>query len=118
MLISLKGKKTGRFITTPVSYYRDGTILWVLSSRERTWWRNFRDGSSVTLRLCGQNVEAFGEAILDETEVKEKLKDILTQFPFMAHSLGVRMNGTRQPDPDDVARAAREHLFVRIMPKT
>ncbi len=44
MLITVMGRKSGRAITTPVNYYRDGNILWVISNRDRKWWRNVRGG--------------------------------------------------------------------------
>ncbi|MBK6434209.1 nitroreductase/quinone reductase family protein [Candidatus Amarolinea dominans] len=40
LLITMTGRKTGLLITTPVNYVRDGDRLWVISSRDRTWWRN------------------------------------------------------------------------------
>jgi hypothetical protein len=36
LLITMAGRKTGRPITTPVNYVRDGDRLWVISSRDRT----------------------------------------------------------------------------------
>ncbi len=51
MLVSVTGRKTGRVVTIPVNYVQEGDILWVLSYRERTWWRNLLTGAPVTLRL-------------------------------------------------------------------
>ena len=36
LLITVTGRKTGRPITTPVNYVRDGDRLWVISNRDRT----------------------------------------------------------------------------------
>lgn len=35
MLITVRGRKTGKPITTPVNYVRAGTALWILTSRDR-----------------------------------------------------------------------------------
>ena len=46
-LITVTGRKTGRKYTTPVGYYQEGDTLWVISSRDRTWWRNATGGAQV-----------------------------------------------------------------------
>jgi len=113
MLITFTGCKTGKKYTTPVGYIRTGDCLWVLSSRDRTWWRNLRDGAEVSLRLHGKEVTGFGEAILDEKAVANHVIAYVRQIPMSAKSLGVRIeNGT--PNPEDAARLAKERLFVKI----
>ncbi len=37
MLIRVTGRKSGRMISTPVNYVRDGSALWVTSQRQRRW---------------------------------------------------------------------------------
>ncbi|MFL7868219.1 MAG: nitroreductase/quinone reductase family protein, partial [Anaerolineales bacterium] len=49
MLITVTGRKTGKKYTTPVGFYRDGDSLWIISSRDRTWWRNLQGGAQVEL---------------------------------------------------------------------
>ncbi len=61
MLITVTGRKTGRKYTTPVGYYRAGEYLWVITSRERTWWKNLRGGAQVGLLLKRKPVTAFAE---------------------------------------------------------
>ncbi len=56
MLISVTGRKSGRRVTLPVSYVRENDTLWVISSRNRQWWRNLLGGAPVTLRLAGQDI--------------------------------------------------------------
>jgi deazaflavin-dependent oxidoreductase (nitroreductase family) len=113
MLITFTGHKTGKKYTTPVSFYRDGAILWILSSRDRTWWRNVQDGAEVEMRIRGKDVSGFAEAILDEDAVAKQIGKYLKHIPMAARSLGVRVeNG--EPHPEDAARLAKERLFVRI----
>ncbi|MGE5642713.1 MAG: nitroreductase/quinone reductase family protein, partial [Byssovorax cruenta] len=42
MLITVTGRKTGKKYTTPVGYFRENGDLLVLTSRDRTWWRNLQ----------------------------------------------------------------------------
>jgi hypothetical protein len=66
MLVSVAGRKSGRTITTPTNYvYNDGT-LWVVSWRNRTWWRNLRNSSKVRILLEGKDLEGVGSVVEDE----------------------------------------------------
>jgi deazaflavin-dependent oxidoreductase (nitroreductase family) len=113
MLITVTGRKTGRKYTTPVGFYRDGNTLWIISSRDRTWWRNVQDGADVEMRIRGRDVSGFAEAILDEDAVAAQVIEYVRHIPMAAKGLGVRVeNG--EPHPEDAARLARERLFVKI----
>jgi deazaflavin-dependent oxidoreductase (nitroreductase family) len=113
MLITVIGCKTGKKYTTPVGFYRDGDFLWVISSRDRTWWRNLRGGADVKLHIRGKDVQAFAEAVLDEKIVATQIMEYVRRIPMSARALGVRVeNG--QPQPEDAARLAKERLFVKI----
>jgi deazaflavin-dependent oxidoreductase (nitroreductase family) len=113
MLITVTGRKSGRPITTPVNYYQEGNTLWVISNRERTWWRNLKGGASLKLRLRGQEVNGFGEVLLDEPAVAVQIGEYVRHLPISARSLGVHMQ-EGQPDPADLRRLAQERVVIRI----
>jgi deazaflavin-dependent oxidoreductase (nitroreductase family) len=113
MLITVTGRKSGRAISTPVNYYREGDTLWVLSNRNRTWWRNLCGGAEVTLRLQGRDVKAHAKSILDEKAIAKQMTEYIHHLPGSAGPLGVRLqNGV--PNCEDTARLAKERLFVKI----
>ena len=56
MLITFTGRVSGKRYTTPVNYLFIGDVIYVVSLRDRTWWRNLRGGGPVTLRLNGEKV--------------------------------------------------------------
>ena len=117
MLITVTGRKTGRKYTTPVSYYRQNGYLWVMTSRDRTWWKNLKGGTEVSLLLRRQPVSAFAEPELDLEAVQARMVEYLRHVPQAARPLGIRMeNGN--VNPADIARTSRERLFVRIEPHT
>ena len=113
MLITVKGRKTGREYSTPVGFYRENDRLWVLSSRDRTWWRNLRGGANVQLLLKGRNLSGHAKIVADESEVKKQIADYIQHVPMAARGLGLRMENNI-PNEDDVARLAKERLFIRI----
>ena len=115
MLITVTGLKTGKKYSLPVGFYRDGDFLWVVSNRDRTWWRNLRNGAKVSLLLNGKTVSAFAEADLNEAAVEKRMVDYLCHVPMAARSFAIRMEN-QTPNAEDVARVAREKVFVRVKP--
>lgn len=113
MLITVTGRKTGRKYSTPVGFYREGDFLWVMTSRDRSWWRNVKNGANVSLLLKGRTVNGFAQAELDEKAVEIQLLDYIRHIPMSAKPLGIRMEN-RFPNLEDVKRVAKDRLFVKI----
>ena len=113
MLITVTGCKTGKKYTTPVGYYREGGDLWVITSRDRTWWKNLRGGADVELLLGRRPVAAFAELELDEGDVQARMHDYIKHVPRAAKPLGIRVeNGI--VNAEDAERVGKDRLFVRI----
>jgi deazaflavin-dependent oxidoreductase (nitroreductase family) len=113
MLITVTGRKTGKKYTTPVGYYQQDGHLWVITSRDRTWWKNLRGGVEVGLLLKRKPVTAFAEPDLDEKSVEARMYQYLRHVPQAAKPLGIRVeNGN--VNAEDVACTAKDRLFVRI----
>jgi hypothetical protein len=113
MLITVTGCKTGRKYTTPVEYYLEGGFLWVMTSRDRTWWRNLKGSAQVELLLRRTPVTGIADIELDEKVVQTRLVEYLRHVPQAAKPMGIRMEN-RKPNHEDVARAANDRLFVKI----
>jgi deazaflavin-dependent oxidoreductase (nitroreductase family) len=115
MLITVTGRKTGKKYTTPVGFYRDNAELWVLSSRDRTWWKNLQGGAQVSLLLQRKAVNAFAAPELETKMVEALMHEYIRRIPHAAKPMGIRMeNGNA--NPSDIARLAQERLFIRIKP--
>ncbi len=113
MLVTVTGRKTGRKITVPVNYYQDGSDLWIVSSRNRTWWRNLLNGGEVEVRLRGQDRNGIAEVLQDEPAVAAQLAQYVQRLPASARYMGVRVeNG--EPNCDDLTRISKERLIVHI----
>ncbi len=113
MLITVKGRKTGKGYTTPVGYYEEGGALWVLTSRERTWWRNLQGGAEVGLFLKRKQVSGLAETEMDPKAVEMRMFDYVKFVPQAARPMGIRVEHGR-PNAQDIARIAKDRLFVRI----
>jgi deazaflavin-dependent oxidoreductase (nitroreductase family) len=113
MLITVTGRKTGKTYTTPVEYYQAGGYLWVMTSRDRSWWRNLQGGADVKLLLKRKSVNGFADVDLDGKVVETRMVECVKHIPRAAKPLGIHIeNGVA--NLDDVARTAKERLFVRI----
>jgi deazaflavin-dependent oxidoreductase (nitroreductase family) len=113
MLITVTGRKTGKKYTTPVGYYQQDGYLWVITSRDRQWWRNVKNGAEVSLLLKKKPVQGFAEVELDAQAVEARMFEYLQHVPMAAKPMGIRMENNT-PNAEDVARTARDRLFVKI----
>lgn len=113
MLITITGRKTGKTYTTPVGYYVEEGYLWVITSRERMWWRNLQGGATVNLLLKRKPVQGIAEVELDEKAVEARMYEYLRHVPQAAKPMKVRLEDGK-PNPADIAATAKERLFVKI----
>lgn len=113
MLITVTGRRTGRQYTTPVGYYEEGGYLWVLTSRERTWWKNLQGGAQIDLLLKRRLVHGFAETELDEAAVEKLMYEYIRHIPQAVKPMGIRMEN-KTPNNEDIARIAKDRLFVKI----
>ena len=113
MIITYTGRKSGKTFSTPVNYVRDGDMLWAISFHHRTWWRSLHD-SPVTLRVQGKDVTGVATAITDQQEVADCLLVYLRKAPQVAKYIGVALDASGQPRPQDVTEAAKTRVMVRV----
>mgnify|MGYP001194374218 CR=1 FL=1 len=114
MLVTVTGRKSGKSISTPTNYVRDGDTLWVISLRERTWWRNLRGGANVRVVLARRGVEGRGQVIEEESQVSQSLFEYYSKVPQYAKYVQVSLDAAGLPVSADCARAAQKLLVVRI----
>ena len=113
MLITVTGQKTGKRFTFPVGYYEEGGHLWVITSRDRAWWKNLRGGANVDLLLKRKSVTASAELELDEMAVEKRMYEYIQHVPRAAKPLGIRVDN-ENVNAEDIARTAKNRLFVRL----
>lgn len=115
MLVTVIGRKSGRSISTPTNYIRDENTLWVISWRERTWWRNLRRGAYVRVLLAGRGAEGHGQVIEEEKAVAQSLQDYYRKVPQYAKYVGIGLDAAGLPVYRDCERAAQKMVVVRIV---
>jgi deazaflavin-dependent oxidoreductase (nitroreductase family) len=114
MLVTVTGRKSGKSISTPANYLRDGNTLWVISWRERKWWRNLRGGAKVRVLLAGKDLEGSGQIIEEEQAVAKSLFEYYQKVPKIAKYVQIGLEATGQPVYTDCERAAKKMVTIRI----
>ena len=114
LLVTVTGRKSGKSISTPTNYLRDGNTLWVISWRERTWWKNLRGGAQVRGLLAGKSVEGRGLVIEEEKAVAQSLGDYYRKVPKLAKYVQIGLDAAGQPIRADCERAAQKMVLIRL----
>lgn len=114
MLVTVTGRKSGKHYTTPVNYLIDGDTLLTVSLRSRTWWRNLRGGGPIEVRLKGATLKGRAEACADDAGVTQNLQHYLELVPQIAKYMGVQLEQNGKPNYEDIARAAKDRVMVRV----
>jgi deazaflavin-dependent oxidoreductase (nitroreductase family) len=114
MLITMTGRKSGRTISTPTNYLCDGNSLWVISWRDRKWWRNLRGGAKVRVLLAGKSVEGRGQVVEDEKAVAQSLLDYYRKVPQYAKYVKIGLDEEQHPILADCERLAQKMVVVKI----
>jgi deazaflavin-dependent oxidoreductase (nitroreductase family) len=82
MVITVKGRKTGKAYSTPIAYMRDGDALIALTNQNPSnWYRNTLANSQITLNIKGQDISAHGSPITDTAEIERIFQLYLAMSP-------------------------------------
>lgn len=118
MLITFKGRKSGRLFTTPVRYVRIGDKVRCFTSAENLWWRNLRGGAAVSLRIEGKEAPYWASSIeSNPAATRDALTHYLTVFPQDAAYHGIRLNPDKSLVSEDLERAVQRAVVVEAQPK-
>ena len=81
MLITVRGRKTGRLYTTPVYYRQEGKVVRFLSGKHLQWVKNLEGGASVMLLLRGHEVQGIATLSRDDAASQQLFK---AMYPRMS----------------------------------
>lgn len=115
-VINLKGRRSGKVISTPINVFPVEGVLTVISLRSRSWWRNLRQGGPASLRYRGRRVEVRAEVIEQHEAVASGLEVYLRQYPHYARYFQVQLDADRRPEASQLQRMADERVLIRLIP--
>lgn len=113
LLISFTGRKSGKTFTTPVSYSREGDLLYIFT--HATWWKNLDPNIPITLHLQGKDVLGLPEPVAeDKKAVAEGLMGHLKRTPYDAKFYGVTLDENKNPRWEEVEAGAQTTVMIRV----
>jgi deazaflavin-dependent oxidoreductase (nitroreductase family) len=113
-LITFKGRRTGMSYTTPVTYYREGDTIIVITKKFRNWWRNLAEKPEVEVRLKGQTFRGHARASVgDEAELPVLVK-FLENRPLDAKAYRVTLTPEGRIDRDEARALLPQIVLIHI----
>lgn len=113
MLISVRGRKSGRVYSVPVGRHEHGGVL--LVSADGHWRHNLRGGAPVTLTIDGRERAAYAELEEDADEVAAVFHTLLNRYGRIGRAvLGLRINVGRPPTCDEIRPAVARRAIARV----
>ena len=103
MLISFRGRKSGKLYTIPVGYMQQGKTVTLFT--DHNWWKNLRNNATVTLHIQGKDYQGTTEAIHNQPDIiAPALAEFVQKNSRAAQAYGITLNAAKQPDPESVQR--------------
>jgi len=113
LLISFTGRKSGQTYTTPVSYSQHDGQVYIFT--HANWWKNLRNGASVTLRLRGQEMQGLAEPVAEDKQtIAAGLRAHLRKVPSDATFYGVTFDDDGNPRAEEVEKAVQTVVMIRV----
>lgn len=113
IVLSFRGRKTGKTYTFPVGYYAyTGDALVVIPLH--SWWKNLRGSVPVTVWLKGKPYNGTAEAHQGDEAALQALPPLILASSNLMRVLGIRRDANGQPDAEQAREAARNLALVRI----
>lgn len=113
LVIRVKGRKTGREYSTPISYIRDGASYIALTpGGASNWFKNVRHHPDVTLNVRGKSFPARGTIIDDAAEV-ERVFEIYKSLSAFKRIFGVEATAPQE----ELIRARDRFHYMRLTPQ-
>ena len=113
-ILTVTGKKSGKDYTFPVNYQRSGDGIWIVSMRDRTWWKNLRGGAKVKVRLAGKDFEGWGEVFEEIQDAAQYLRKLILLSPAYGKYLKIALDPEGNPMQADVDQAAESRVMVKL----
>ncbi len=117
MLLTFRGRRSGKRYTLPLTYMREGDEVVTFALFTNTvWWKNLRGGVDARVRLRGRDLSGVARVIEDPEEVARGLLAMAEANPGMTRRghYAVPRTAAGEPDGDALLEAARTRVMIRV----
>lgn len=112
LLLTFRGRKSGKSYSTPVSYMQRGNT--VVCFTDSPWWRNLEGGVSVQLVLRGHEMNAHAVPTTDPEQVAGGLRTLCRKDAEDAKYFGVTVGADGEPNEAQLMRAAQANTMIQM----
>ena len=115
LLLEFTGRKSGRKLSTPVSYYSTDGVAHCFTRKSFNWWNNLESGEPVYVTIKGKRHPVTPEVEAENSEIKgQALSHFLRAVPRDAPHSGVALDTNGDPNVDDIQRVVSDMVYVRL----
>ena len=115
LLLEFTGRKSGRKLSTPVSYHSSDGIAHCFTRKSFVWWKNLNSGEAVYVTIKGERHLVNPEVEAENSEIKgQALRHFLRAVPRDAPHSGVSLDTNGDPSVDDIQRVVSNMVYVRL----
>ncbi|MHA2407074.1 MAG: nitroreductase family deazaflavin-dependent oxidoreductase [Candidatus Ranarchaeia archaeon] len=118
LLLTTKGRKTGKWHTVPLQYTKDGQVYYVGSARgtQADWFKNIVVNPSVEVHVKRHRFKGEVRIITEQKQIVEYLHLQMQRHPIFM-KLILRMRGlTTFPSPQEIQEYSKSIALVSIQP--
>lgn len=114
MVITTKGRKTGKSYSTPIGFQRDGdTVVAFNVGGSSNWYKNIAHNPVATLEIQQKTYQMRGQYVTDTDEIRRILELYQREQPSMlSRFFGIAADASG----DALMKAAERIKFVRFYP--
>ena len=115
LLLEFTGRKSGRALSTPISYYLKDGAAHCFTARSYGWWRNLTSGHVAHLTIRGRRIASTPQVETeDQAVIAAELKRFLQAVPRDAKAAGVRLDKQGVPDAEALRRVAPNMVYLKF----
>ena len=115
LLLEFTGRKSGRKLSTPVSYHSSGGVAHCFTRKSFVWWKNLNSGEPVYVTIKGKRHLVNPEVEAENSEIKgQALRHFLRAVPRDAPHSEVSLDTNGDPSVDDIQRVVSDMVYVRL----
>jgi len=115
-ILHFTGRKSGRALSTPLSYTREGDTVRLLSNQTTRWWVNFRGADArVEVEIARQRYPGTATLLEGDSEaLREGVRHFIRALPRDAKVYGLKLDGGGEIVESSLSAIADELVLVEI----
>jgi len=113
VLLSFKGRKSGKRYTFPVGYWKhEGDLVEIIPLFN--WWKNLRGNVPVIVWLKGRRYLAMADAFHGDETTVEELQALVQTSSNLIRVCRVERDAGGQPKPESIRQVAQSLILIRL----